>query len=285
MKPTSRNLMRCLIAALAMPGAALFAHPSAEHKVDELEQHIRQEPDNIDLRVLYASQLRKMDRYDDAEKALLTIEVLSPDHPGAILERAQIAYYRNGDVVVAESLAQQLLKRHPRYAPAWDFLGQLQRKLNNNDEAIDSFRRYIALTGEYRVGDFTDLATLLSDRNGPGDKDEAIQVIDQGVAKVGDLAGMHLMASNIEASLGRYEAAARRFDKLAARYRPKPDWSRQKGEVLMKAGRYKEAITAFDSAIAMIKALPDSRKNDPEVTKQIGSLEGLIVAANDRLNQ
>ncbi len=284
MIPQRSRTFRCILAALALSGAALSAHPSNEHKAEELEQHIKEEPGNPDLRVLYAAQLRKMERYDEAERQLLAVEAISKEHPGAALERARIAYYRNSDTLVARSMADQLVKSHPRYAPGWDFLGQLQRKAGQTDGAIDSFRRYIALTDEYRVGDFTDLATLLSDRSGTGDKDEAIQVIDQGITKVGELAGMHLMAANIEVSLERYEAAARRFDKLAAKYRPKPDWSRRKGEVLMKAGRYREAASAFDAAIAMIEAMPASRRSDPEAQGQIGSLRELVASAREKAN-
>lgn len=272
-----------LIAALALPGAALFAHPSPEHKIEELEQHLRDTPGDVELRISYASQLRKMQRFDDAENALRTVDLVSPAHPGVSLERAQIAYYRGNDVMVAESLAQALLRKHPRYAEGWNFLGQLQRKAGRIDDAIDSGRRYLALTKEYRAGDFTDLATLLSNRNGEGDKEEAVQVLDQGLAKVGELAGMHLMAAGIEASLQRYEAASRRFDKLAARYRPRPDWSRQKGEILVRAGRYQEAATAFDSALAMIQSMPPERQEDPEVRKLILTLKDAKQLANENL--
>lgn len=264
-----------LAAALVM-GAAATAHPSPEHKIEELESHLRESPSDPEMRIAYAAQLRKMDRFGDAEKQLLLVETLAPDHPGAALERARIAYYRNGDTAVAASLAEGLLKRHSRHAPAWDFLGQLRKKEGKTDEAIECYRRYIALSKELRAGDFTDLASMLSARGNPGDKEEAIEVLDQGVEKVGELAGIHLMASEIERSIGRHEAASRRFDKLAARYRPRPEWSRRKGEILLEAGRNQEAASSFDAALAMVRAMPPKRRADPEVRKLEAALEAQI---------
>lgn len=271
-----------LMAALALAGAALSAHPSPEHQLDELEAHLRENSGDAAMRISYATQLRKMNRFDEAEKALNTAELLSPGLPAAKLERAQIAYYRNNEVDVAESLAKALVNEHPRFAEGWDFLAQLQRKSDQPGEAIDSYRRYLALTTEYRAGDFTDLAALLSNRNEPGDKDEAIQVLDQGISKVGDLTGIHLMAADLEVSLQRYEAAARRFDKLAARFRPRPDWAKRKGDIYLEAGRYAEASNAYDSAIAMIGAMPKERQEGAEVKNLVANLNAAKRSAAEK---
>jgi len=240
--------------------------------LEELEEHLKETPGDVDLRISYATQLRKMKRYDEAERALLTVETLSPGHQAAELERAQIAYYRNDDVKVAESLAIALTHAHPRYAKAWEFLAQLQRKAEKTDEAIDSYRRYIALTDQYRAGDFTDLASLLVKRKGENDREEAVQVLDQGIEKVGDLTGLHLMAVDVEISLKRYEAAARRFDRLAARFRPRPDWAKRKGDIYMMAERYQDASNAYDSAIAIIRSMPKERQEGQEVKAFVATL-------------
>jgi len=271
--------MNWIIAALALSGAVLHAHPSAEHRLEELEEHLKETPGDVEMRISYATQLRKMKRYDDAEKALLTVETLSPGHQAAELERAQIAYYRNDDVKVAESLAVALTKAHPRYADAWGFLAQLQRKAEKTDDAIDSYRRYIALTPQYRAGDFTDLANLLIKRNGTNDREEAVQVLDQGIGKVGHLTGLHLMAADVEISLNRYEAAARRFDQLAARFRPRPDWAKRKGDIYMLAERYQDAADAYDSAIAIIRSMPKERQEGKEVIDLIAILTDAKKAA------
>lgn len=270
MKPSAPWLVAAL--AITMAGAVLRAHPSPEHRLEEIEEHLRDNSADPAMRISYAAQLRKMERFDEADKALNTVDLIAPGLPAARLERAQIAYARHEDVEVAESLGKALVTEHPRFAEGWGFLAQLQRKAEKTDEAIDSFRRYIALTSEYRAGDFTDLATLLSKRNEPGDKEEAIQVLDQGVAKVGDLTGLHLMAADLEVSLKRHEAAARRFDKLAARFRPRPDWAKRKGDIYLDAGRYGEASQAYDSAIAIIQAMPKQRREGAEVKKMVVTL-------------
>ena len=85
---------------------------------------------------------------------------------------------------------------------------------------------------------------------------QALQVVESGIARQGPLLTLQLRAADIELSLGRYDAALRRFEQLAARSPRQERWQLRRGDVLRSAGRPREARAAYLAAMASIESLP-----------------------------
>ena len=123
-------------------------------------------------------------------------------------------------------------------------------------------------------------AAWLRERGKPGDAEAAVSILDAGLAKLGCLAGLHHAAIAIELPLGRHDSALRRIDALVARYRPSPDLSLRRAEILENAGRYREAAAACGDALALLDALPARRKTG---TAYAGRVEALAKRRQDNL--
>lgn len=269
---------RTFITALALAGAVLHAHPDPRESLEEIEQKLQKHPEDASLHIARATILRGVREYAGAAQALDAAEQLSPGSPDVALGRAMLVRER-GDLGKARSLTDALVKAHPRYADGWEFLASLQAKAGDRDGAINSLQKQLAFSDHFHADGFTTCASLLEQRGKPGDKEEAIRVLNQGIAKLGSLTGLHLMAAEIEVSIGRYDAALKHFDILTARFRPRPEWAVKRAEILIRAGRKKEAAAAYDSAVAILDALPSERRASPEVKK----FRGAAAASRDKL--
>lgn len=103
---------------------------------------------------------------------------------------------------------------------------------------------------------------LTQKRGETTDATEAITVLDQGLAKLGVLTGLHQKAIQLEVALGHYDSALRRVDVMTARFRPSVAFSLQRADILESAGRFKEAAASCDSALALLDIMPTWRKAD-----------------------
>ena len=80
--------------------------------------------------------------------------------------------------------------------------------------------------------------------------------VETGISRLGPLLTLQLKAADIELSLGRYDAALRRYEQLASLSPRKERWHLVRGDTLSSAGRPQEARAAYLAAMASIDSLP-----------------------------
>lgn len=270
-----------ILAVLLLSGTGLQAHPDASENIQELDKQLVANPLNVSLHVAKASVLRGIEEFGEASKALDVAEKLDPTSPEVALGRAQLLL-ATGNERGARMMADAIVKAHPRFPNGWEFLASLQQKAGERDGAIDSLRKHLAFAERFHADDFTGCASLLESRGKPGDKEDAVRMLDEGIAKLGCMTGLHIMAANLETSLGRYNAALSHYDVLAARFRPRPEWAVARAEILLQANRPKDAAAAYDAAVAMLDALPADRRVGPEVVK---FRDSLVASREDALKK
>ena len=78
--------------------------------------------------------------------------------------------------------------------------------------------------------------------------EQAALGLDDGMARLGPLVTLTIEAIDCERQLQRYDAALRRLDRLTAAAGPHPQWTLQRGMILLAAGRSAEARAAFGAA-------------------------------------
>jgi predicted Zn-dependent protease len=89
----------------------------------------------------------------------------------------------------------------------------------------------------------------------------AIEGLDEGVARLGPILTLTLEAIDYELSRGHHDAALARLDRLIAASGAHPQWTLQRGDILIAAGRVGDARSAVSTALAEIEALPAVRQH------------------------
>lgn len=90
---------------------------------------------------------------------------------------------------------------------------------------------------------------------GLGKRADAVQALDDGMARVGHVVSLEMPAVDLEVELGRYDAALVRLDRLARTTSvPNPLWIARRGDVLVRAGRATEARAEYAKALELIDA-------------------------------
>jgi predicted Zn-dependent protease len=89
----------------------------------------------------------------------------------------------------------------------------------------------------------------------------AIDGLDEGIARLGPILTLTLEAIDCEMALGRHDAALARLALLVATAGIHPQWTVERGDILLAAGRPQDARRAFRAALDEVDALPPPRRH------------------------
>lgn len=246
----------------------LSAHPDPSHTLEQLEEHLLETPGDQALLRQKADLLITTGHPKEAAPVVLQLMQASPEHPENLLLDARLAA-ANGKKEEAEVKAKTLASKHPKFAFGWNFLSRIEYEADDRDAAIEAKRRYLEFSKKPGPTEVMTCATWLRERGKPGDSEAALEILDQGLARLGCLSGLHYAAIVIELELGHHDSSLRRIDALTARYRPSVDLSMRRTEILESAGRFQDAARSCDTAIALLEALPGSRKKSAAYKTQM----------------
>lgn len=260
--------MRHLVFLAAFLPALLSAHPDPSHTLEQLEEHLLEAPDDAALLRQKADLLISTGHPELAQAAVGKLMSLAGEDPENLLLDARLAHAQ-ADAKAALAKTNLLVATHPKFAGGWNFLARLENESGKRDEAIAAKRCYLELAKKPGPTDVLTCAGWLRERGQEGDAEAAIEVIDQGLAKLGCLTGLHYAAMEIELGLGLYDSALKRIDAITARYRPSIELALRRAEILEKASRFGEAAESCDSALALMEALPASRKKNAAYQQQL----------------
>ena len=113
----------------------------------------------------------KLIGYLDNAKTILTTYPYSNKSDGAIYARA-IANMRGGNLDIAKTGTQTLIKRHPDSPYFYELLGDIEYQYGHYDDSIDAYEQSLKLT-ENAPQIETALALVLSERKKDGDTERA----------------------------------------------------------------------------------------------------------------
>jgi len=234
-----------------------FAHEDLLTQIKDLDQRIEASP-SADL-LIRRADLRR--RHQEWEKALGDYQAaakLTPGSSAIAVGRAQVHLDRGSPDEALRSLAA-VLADAPDHPAALLLQARALGKQGKTGQASTAFSKAIALLDPPLPEHFIEHADLLAGA-------AAIIVLDEGIARLGDLVSLHSRALELEIEAGSREAALGRTRRvLAVSGGENPLWRIIEGEILADLGRQDEARQSFAAALKHIHSLNIRRRNAPAV--------------------
>lgn len=133
--------------------------------------------ENKDYEMLRA----KLIGYLDSDKTILTKYPYKDKSNAAIYARA-IANMRAGNLDVAKTGTETLLKRHPKSPYFYELLGDIEYQYGHYDDSVDAYEQSLNLSNNAPQIE-TALAVVLAERNKSGDKERAGELCRRVILK------------------------------------------------------------------------------------------------------
>jgi tetratricopeptide (TPR) repeat protein len=125
--------------------------------------------------------------------------------------------------------------------------------LGEPDSAIHDYRKALSLVSQPEPDLLLEVSAALAENKQTA---AALEVLDQGIVRLGPLASLVNAAIGLEMGNGNIEGALRRVDTAqAAAPRPEP-WMARRASILARAGRIDESRAAWQSLLDSVSSLP-----------------------------
>jgi predicted Zn-dependent protease len=271
-----------LLLALLLTAQLAWAHGAVHEQIESLDARIARKPDNAEL-YLQRGRLFLEDRhFDEAVEDFRRGLQIDPQLRAAHYFLGD-ALLRSGDAAGGEREARAFLaalgaEDRGGLMRGYRLLGQSLLEQGRSVDAAGAFRTALGHAPEPDPAHYRECAAAYL-AAGPAQRETALEILDEGLVRLGPLPALQEMAIEIELQAGRPDGAVKRLDALIARGQGRELWLQRKGEVLLQSGRRGEARQAFDAALAAIEALPSTRRNTRalrELEREVRSrLQGL----------
>jgi predicted Zn-dependent protease len=247
--------------ALACSPVAVLAHGDLHGQILELTQRIEKEPGNPELYLARGELHRAHEEWDAAQADYDFAFALNPKLEVIDFVRGRLFLEANWPISAKIAL-DRFLSKQGNHVEALVTRARTLRKLESRVAAARDYTRAIQFTTESRPELYLERAQTLVAEGGPYIK-EALQGLDEGIRKLGQLVTLELNAIDIEVTQKQYDGAITRLDAIAAKSPRKETWLARKGDILQLAGRTDDARTAFTAALQAMETLPPGRRNVP----------------------
>jgi tetratricopeptide (TPR) repeat protein len=164
----------------------------------------------------------------------------------------------------------RFLARRPDHADALVVRARARAAVADAAHAREDYDRAVGLAANPDW--FIERARLVRSSVGPA---AAIDGLEGAVARLGPIPTLMLEEIDCELALGHHDAALARLDHLIAASGAHPQWTLQRGDILLAAGRVGDARNAVATALNEIDALPAAR----QYTRQNEALRARAMAA------
>jgi tetratricopeptide (TPR) repeat protein len=231
----------------------LSAHGGYHEEIRRTDEQLATSPDNAELwfhRGFLNSQ------HGDWQQSLLDLEKVGRLAPGKFpvdLVRGQ-ALAAGGQLEAARTVLTDFITSRPEVPEALSSRARVCMKLGNTDDAVADFKAALQKSKQPEPDLFVDTADALIAQRHP---EEAVKVLQDGMAKLGDLASLAIKALELQQTLGLYDGALSSVA-VMQKSAPRPEpWMARRASILAKAGRLDEARTAWQALADHLAKLPN----------------------------
>ncbi len=221
-------------------------HGDLHEQISRITSQIRQSPLEVDLYLRRARLNHLHQDWAAASADYQRAETLAPTLDAIRLGRGQmlLAAARLED---AKSELDKFLTKVPLHVDGLITRARVEARLGRPRAAGVDFLRAIELAPHPEPELYLECAQTLSsiDAEHTG---VAIGVLDQGIAKLGNLPSLGVPALDLEVRLERFDAALARIQRLSTTSARRETWLARRGDVLMQAGRVHEARESYHAS-------------------------------------
>ena len=125
-------------------------------------------------------------------------------------------------------------------------------------EYLATLRAVVESAARPEPDDYLVLAQTLSEN---GRAEDALKVLDAGVARIGPAVGLFEAGITLEEKRGNWEGAIHRIDAASKHVPNSARWLARKADCEEKAGRAESATSSRRAALALLESLPEARRN------------------------
>ena len=243
-----------ILFAVALPGAEAGAHTAPHARVDALTLDLARRPDDwrvwIERAQAYLEDGHPTAALSDLDRA----EALAPRRPEVPLERGA-ALLALGLATPADDELTTAIERAPSDAEAHGLRARARIALGRPREAAADFQRAVELSERPSPDQFLEWSRALA-AAGAGRIDEALRVLDRGLATLGESFALVEEGVRLECAHGAYQAALERIERHPTAWGSSAARRARSGDVLRAAGREIEAQAEYSAALAELEAAP-----------------------------
>jgi tetratricopeptide (TPR) repeat protein len=262
-----------LLAFLGLPGV-LQAHGDLHEQIEAIAARIEKDPDNAELYLKRGELHRAHREWAAAQADFDRAANRSPSLDTVDLARG-LLWMDMGDWAQAEKALGNFLASHPDHAAALAAHGRVLVRMGRHKEGAVEFTRALAVKPLPEL--YLERARALV-KDDTANLKNAVDGLNEGLAKLGHVVTLQLLALDFEVQMQDYTAALARLDAITLRSPRKEAWLARRGDLLHQAGRDPEAQVAWKAALAAIAQLPPHRRG----TRAMTALESQLQASLDQ---
>jgi tetratricopeptide (TPR) repeat protein len=240
---------------IMMTGFA-FAHGDLHDRITQITEELLESPSAA----LFFKRGSLHLEHGEAGAALADFNEADKLAPGAFetdVPRAE-ACMLLGQYPQALDVLSRCLARDPSASRCLVLRARVLGRMGKPDDAIRDYRKAVAITPQPEPDLLLEVSTALAENKQPA---AALEVLDQGIARLGQLPSLVNPAIEIELGKGNVAAALQRID-VAQHASPRPEpWMARRASVLARAGRTAESRVAWKSLLDHISSLPPAERS------------------------
>jgi tetratricopeptide (TPR) repeat protein len=265
---------RWLALAVVLCPALALAHGTFHDRLAALKARLALTPDDAGIHFNLAELYCEHEEPTPALAALERAEALAPG-------KLPVEYLRGMCLRLAgrpaEALAalDRFVAAHPENSPARLQRARVHAALDNIPASLEDYRAALRLSARPEPDLVQETADALAAH---GSRDEAVQVLDAGLARLGPVPSLTLRALDLETATGRFDAALTRVDALQ-KTAPRPEpWMAKRAALLAQAGRTGEARAAWTALRDHLAALPNLERGSHSMSLLAGQANRALAA-------
>jgi len=235
---------------------AALAHGTHSGLISLIDKRLKESPD--DGKLWYQRALLEFEHedwtqtWDDLEKT----EHYAPGQFPTAWIKGQLLDI-GGKTKEAKSMLDGFLAKSPEHWGALASRARVEMKSGMTAEALDDFRAALANNRDAQPDLVQEVAQALAAH---GQTDEAIEILDAGLQRLGNIPSLQLRILGIEMDAGRSDAALARLEIMQQKApRPEP-WMERRASMLAESGRLPESRDAWRLLIRHLEALPTAER-------------------------
>jgi len=256
------SLIAALMLAIAIRPFPVQAHAGISEEIEEVTDRIQADPQAPELYLLRGELHRINGHWSEANADFNKVQQLDPGNIEAELGMGRVCLDQGLYEKSIEHLDRTLARQPDKVrglvtrARVFSLVGKPLAAAADYKRAIQSFQEPNKPLPEYYFQQ-----ARAFEAAGVDYYDAALQALDAGISRLGNIRILEDAAIELERKRGNYAAALLRLDRIIHRSARKEALLMKRGEILVEAGRSAEAEADFVAAREAIDRLPPQRRN------------------------